>query len=186
MNQDEIFHKAVRVNIDGRKTLRLNPQDQFLYLSLHALKHNFERLIWLVDIKSLVGEWTPPDWAALIDRAGDLGHRQTLRYILYLLKNIFDIGLPAGISSFFNNWQPRFWENMMLHKRIQGRSIPTWAQLIMISNGRGFGQRFVFFCETLFPRPQVLRQVFADTPRLSVPQLYWRRVLQVMGFGRLP
>ena len=185
LNQDEIFSKAVKENSNGRKILRLNPQDQFLYLGLHALKHNFERLIWLVDLKSLVGEWTPPDWADLVDRAEVLGHKQTLLYILYLLKNIFDIRLPDGISSFLNNWHPGFLEKKMLHRRIQGRSIPTWAQLIMISNGRGFGQRVAFFCETLFPRPEVLRQVFADTPRLSVPQLFWRRVLQVMGFGRL-
>jgi hypothetical protein len=186
LNQEEIFSKAVKENSDGRKILRLNPQDQFLYLGLHALKHNFERLIWLVDLKSLVGEWTPPDWADLVDRAEALGHKQTLLYLLYLLKNIFDIRLPDGISSFLNNWHPGFWEKKMLHRRIQGRSIRTWAQLIMISNGRKLGQRVAFFCETLFPRPEVLRQVFADTPRLSVPQLFWRRVLQVMGFGRLP
>ncbi|MGB5745835.1 MAG: nucleotidyltransferase family protein [Desulfobacterales bacterium] len=184
MNQDEIFHKAVEVNLNGRKTLCLNRQDQFLYLGLHALKHNFERLIWLVDIKSLVGEWIEPDWVALIDRADDLGHRETLLYILYLLKNIFDIGLPAGISKFLNNWKPGFLEKIMLHRRINGRSIPSWAQLILISNGRKFGQRFSFFCETLFPRPQILRQVFANTPQLSVPQLYWKRVLQVIGIHR--
>jgi len=184
MNQDEIFHKAIEVNLNGRKTLCLNPQDQFLYLGLHALKHNFERLIWLVDIKSLVGEWVEPDWAALIDRADDLGHRVTLLYILYLLKNIFDIGLPAEISNFLNNWKPGFLEKVMLHRRINGRSIPSWSQLILISNGRKFGQRLSFFGETLFPRPQILRQVFANTPQLSVPQLYWKRVLQVIGIHR--
>jgi len=186
LNQDDIFHNAVRTNSDGRKILRLHPQDQFMYLGLHALKHNFERLIWLVDLKSLVAEWTPSDWAALIDRAKDLGHKQTLRYLLYLLKNIFDIRLPAGISLFLDDWQPGFLEKRMLHTRIQGRSIPTWAQLIMISNGRGFWQRFSFFCENIFPRPEVLRQVFTDSPRLSVSQLYWRRVLQAMGLGKLP
>jgi hypothetical protein len=184
MNQDEIFHKAVRVNYDGRKTLCLNPQDQFLYLGLHALKHNFERLIWLVDIKSLVAKWTQPDWDSLIKRSEELGHKKTLLYILYLLIHIFDIRLPPEIYSFLNKWKPGFLEKRMLQRRIIGRSISTWAQLIMISNGRGFGKRCSFFCENLFPRPEVLRQVFANTPKLSVPQLYWRRVLQVMGFGR--
>ena len=184
MNQEDIFHKAVNVNLNGRQTLCLNPQDQFLYLGLHALKHNFERLVWLVDIKSLVAEWGQSDWAALVDRADDLGHRETLLYILYLLKSIFDIGLPAAIANVLNNWQPGFLEKMMLHKRINGRPIPTWAQLVLISNGRGLGQRISFFCETLFPRPQILRQVFASTPQLSVPQLYWKRVLQVIGIHR--
>jgi hypothetical protein len=184
-SQDEIFSRSVRKDIDGRKMLVLSPQDHFLYLGLHALKHNFERLIWLVDIKSLTAKWKQPDWDALINRAEELGHQKTLLYILFMLTHIFDISLPADISSFLDQWQPGFVEKSMLTRRIEGRSIPTWAQLIMISNGRKFRERISFFYETLFPRPEVLRQVFANSPRLSVPQLYWRRVLQIMGLGRL-
>jgi hypothetical protein len=55
----------------------------------------------------------------------------------------------------------------------------------MISNGRRFRERLSFFYETLFPRPEVLRQVFANSPQLSVPQLYLRRVLQVIKLGKV-
>ena len=181
--QDEIFNKAVSVNVNGRKALCLSPQDQFLYLGLHALKHNFDRLVWLVDIKSLVVGWKHSDWNLLIKRAEELGHKKTLFYVLYLLKQIFVTGLNPEISSFLNNWKPGFLEKRMLQRRIKGRSIPTLAQLLMISNGRKPIERFSFFWETLFPRPEVLRQVFSNSPRLSVPHLYWRRVLQVMGFN---
>ena len=184
-SQDEIFRNAVSVNVDGRKAMCLSPQDQVLYLGLHALKHNFDRLVWLVDIKSLVAEWKQSDWDSLIKRSEELGHKKTLRYVLYLLIHIFNTRLPSEISSFLNKWQPGYLEKRILHRRIEGRSIPTWAQLIMISNGRSMRERLSFFIETLFPRPEVLRQVFANAPQLSVPQLYWRRVLQVMGFGRL-
>jgi len=54
----------------------------------------------------------------------------------------------------------------------------------MISSGRGFGRKIEFFLETLFPRPEILRQVFAHSPGLGLVQLYWRRVLQVMGLGK--
>ena len=183
-SQDEIFRSTKSINTNGRKVLCLCQADHFLYLGLHALKHNFERLIWLVDLKSLVAKWTPSDWDSLIKRAEELGHKKTLVYVLYLLNQIFGTGQNSEISSFLNDWKPGFLEKKMLQRRINGRSIPTWAQLIMISNGRKLGQRFSFFAETLFPRPEVLRQVFANAPQLSVPQLYWRRVLQVMGFPR--
>ena len=185
IDQNEIFNQAVEVNLNGCKTLCLNAQDQFLYLGLHALKHNFERLIWLVDLKTLVDGWQPEDWTALIDRANNLGHRKSLLCILYLLKSIFNIERPAGISQTAHPWNPGFLEKIMLDRRINGRSIPTWTQLALISSGRGLGQRFSFFCETLFPRPEVLRQVFANTPRLSVPKLYWKRMLQVIGLNRI-
>ena len=184
-SQDEIFRRSGRISIEGRKVLCLSPQDHFLYLGLHALKHNFERLIWLVDIKCLVAGWNGADWNALIERAEEIGHRKTLLYVIYLLTRIFNLKLTAEISSCLNNWPPGFLEKKILHRRIEGHSIPTWAQLMMISNGRKFGERMSFLYETLFPRPEVLRQVFANAPQLSVPQLYWRRVLQVIKFGRM-
>ena len=182
-DQEDIFYNAVTVDFDGGRAMCLGPQDQFLYLGLHALKHNFDRLIWLVDIKSLAADWKPSDWDALLTRAENIGHQKTLLYILYLLQKIFSTEMPPEIHSFQKNWQPGYFEKKMLQRRIEGRPIPTWAQLIMISNGRSMRERFSLFIGTLFPRPEVLRQVFANTPQLSVPQLYWRRVLQVMGFN---
>ena len=183
--QDEIFRSTKSINTDGGKVLCLGPQDQFLYLGLHALKHNFERLLWLVDIKSLVVKWKQSDWDELLKRAEELGHKKTLRYILYLLTHLFDLRLPSEIYSFLSKWKPGYLEKRILRRRIEGRSIPTWAQLMMISNGRRMGERLSFFIETLFPRPEVLRQVFANTPQLSVRQLYWRRVMQVFGLGKV-
>ncbi len=182
-SQDEIFRSTKPIHIDGGQARCLGPQDQFLYLGLHALKHNFERLLWLVDIKSLVAEWKQSDWDELVQRAQELGHKKTLRYILYLLIHLFDIRLPSAVDAFLTNWKPGYLEKRILHKRIEGRSISTWAQLMMISNGRRMGERLSFMFETLFPRPEVLRQVFANSPQLSVRQLYWRRVMQVIGLG---
>jgi hypothetical protein len=184
-SQDEIFRSTQSINIDGRRLRCLGPQDHFLYLGLHALKHNFERLLWLVDIKFLVVKWKPSDWDELLKRAEELGHKKSLHYILYLLTHLFDIRLPSEIYSLLTKQNPGYLEKRILQRRIEGRSIPTWAQLMMISNGRRMGERLSFIIETLFPRPEVLRQVFANTPKLSVPQLYWRRILQVVGLGRL-
>ena len=183
-DQDSIFRRSGSVDIEGFKALCLSPQDHFLYLGLHALKHNFERLIWLVDIKCLVDEWNRADWDLLIERAKELGHKKTLHYVLYLLTFIFGIRLPDETSSQLLSWAPGYLEKKILHRRIDGHPIPTWAQLMMISNGRKFGQRLSFFYETLFPRPEALQQVFASAPQLSVPKLYWKRVLQLFGFGR--
>jgi hypothetical protein len=183
-SQDEIFQNTRSLQIDGGKVRCLGLQDHFLYLGLHALKHNFERLVWLVDIKSLVANCKPSDWDELVQRAGELGHEKTLRYIFYLLVHLFDIRLPSAVEAFLAQWKPGYLEKRILQRRIEGRSISTGAQLMMISNGRRLRERLGFIIETLFPRPEVLRQVFANTPHLSVPQLYWKRVLQVVGLSR--
>jgi hypothetical protein len=184
-SQNEIFSRSGQIDIEGRKVLCLSSQDHFLYLGLHALKHNFERLIWLVDIKCLIAGWEQLDWDSLLERAEELGHKKTLFYVVYLLTRIFGIRLPVETSSLLLNWKPGYIEKKILHRRMEGHPISTWAQLMMISNGRKIGERISFLYETLFPRPEVLRQVFANAPHLSVPQLYWRRMLQVIKFGRL-
>ena len=183
-SQEEIFRSTKSITTDGGKVRCLGAPDHFLYLGLHALKHNFERLLWLADIKSLTAQWKQSDWDELLKRAEELGHKKTLRYILYLLTHLFDIRVPSEIYSFLTKWKPGYLEKRILHRRIEGRSISTWAQLMMISNGRRMRERFSFFIETLFPRPEILRQVFANSPQLSVRQLYWRRILQVVGLGR--
>ena len=184
-SQDDIFQSTRCIQTDAGKVRCLGPQDHFLYLGLHALKHNFERLVWLVDIKCLVAQWKCSDWDDLVKRAAEVGHKKTLRYILYLLVRLFGIRLPATVDAFQADWKPGYLEKRILHRRIDGRSISTWAQLMMISNGRRLHERLGFVIETLFPRPEVLRQVFANAPHLSVRQLYWKRVLQVVGLTRI-
>ena len=180
-SQEDIFQSTRCIQTDAGKVRCLGPQDHFLYLGLHTLKHNCERLVWLVDLKSLVRRWGHSEWDDLVQRARELGHKKTLHYILYLLVHLFDIRLPATVDAFQANWKPGYLEKRILHRRIEGRSISTAAQVMMISNGRRLHERLGFVIETLFPRPEVLRQVFANKPHLSVPQLYWQRVLQVIG-----
>ncbi len=183
--QEEIFNNAQVINIEKTAALCLSPSDQFLYLSLHALKHNFERLIWLVDIKYLVSPWEPPAWTRLMARAEELGQKAILNYMVYLLKNIFCLKLPSEISSYFDNWRPGFFERKILQKRVNGNSIPTWAQLILISTGKSMRKRISFIKETLFPRPKILRQVFPNSAGLCDRQLYWKRFLQMLGSFKL-
>ncbi len=181
IGQEEIFKEAQLINVYNTAALCLNPSDQFLYLSLHALKHNLERLIWLVDIKSLVANWELSDWKALMIRAEELGQQATLFYMLFVLTNIFKLKLPSEIPSYLDGWKPNLFERRVLNRRINGSPIPTWCQLVLISAGKGIRERISFVKETLFPRPKILRQVFPNSSNLSDGQLYWKRVLQILG-----
>lgn len=184
-SQTGIFNNTVSVDLDGRKALCLGPQDQFLYLGLHALKHNLDRLVWLADIKSLIADWNQADWKTLMNQAEVLGQKTTLFYILFLLKGIFKFELPPEISSYLNSWKPNFLEKRVLHRRINGRSIPIWGQPILFLQGVGFHKRFSFFVKILFSRPEVLQHIFSNSPQLSVGQLYWKRVLQMIGVSKV-
>ena len=181
IGQEEIFKEARPINVNNTAALCLNPSDQFLYLSLHALKHSLKRLIWLVDIKSLVAEWELSDWQALMKRAEQLGQQATLFYILFVVTKIFKLKLPSEISACLESWKPNIFERKILGRRISGSSIPTWSQLVLISAGKGIRERISFVKESLLPRPKILKQVFPNSYNLSDRQLYWKRILQILG-----
>jgi len=184
-SQEEIFNNTRQIHIDQTAALRLNPRDQFLYLSLHALKHNLERLIWLVDLKILVTKWTPADWNALIVRAEELGLKTQFFYVLFVLRKIFDMEFPSEIQSNLAGWQPNFFERWTLSRRIKGSPSPAWSQLLLLAAGKDLRRKAAFVKETLFPRPEILRQVFPDASDSCDEKLYWKRVLQILSSFKL-
>ena len=183
--QEYIYNDTRIIHFEGRKARCLSRYDQVLYLSLHALKHHVDRLIWLVDIKGLLANWKISDWEALMDRARELGQEKTISYIFFLLLHLFDFYPPKEVCQFLERKRPYFLEKRVLRERVKGYSLPVWAPLLLFSSGKGLQKRFYLILETLFPRPQILRQIFVDSPDLKVWQLYCMRVFQLFGMLRM-
>jgi hypothetical protein len=180
-SQEDIYYEAQVADFEGQEVLCLSQYDQVLFLGLHALKHNVSRLVWLVDIKSLLAPWKNSDWEALINRAGELGQKKTLLYIFFLIR-LFDFELPSEAHRLLERKRLGFLEKKALEERIKRDSLPIWSPLLLISSRKGLKTRFFFILETLFPRPEILRQVFPDSADRKVWELYLKRVVQLLGF----
>lgn len=183
-SQEDIYHETQAADFEGQEVLCLSQYDQVLLLGLHALKHNVSRLVWIVDIKSLLADWKSSDWKALINRAGDLGQEKTLVYIFFLLR-LFDFQLPSEASQLLDRKRLGFLEKKALEERIKRNSLPIWSPLLLISSGKGLRARFSFIIETLFPRSEILRQVFPGSANRKVWVLYLKRIAQLFGFIRV-
>lgn len=184
-SQDDIYAKIRVMNFEGRQALCLNQYDQILYLSLHILKHNVNRLIWLVDIMALVAGWRKSDWEALMDRAEELGQQRAVSYIFFLLRHLLDFYPPEVDPQFLERERIHFLTKRLLEQRIKKDALPVWAPFFLYSPGKIRLRRLTFIFETLFPREEVLRQVFADFPDLKVRQLYWMRILQLLVMAKM-
>ena len=180
-SQEDIHRHCRSISCEGRQALCLDPYDQVLYLSLHALKHNVSRLIWLADIWNLSGSWQRSDWDGLMQRANDLGLAKALASIIFLLADLFECHPPLGSRTALESMRLNVLEKMILQKRAQGNPLPEWSPLLLFTAGKGLHKRLAFGVESLFPRPEILRQVFADHPGLKDWQLYWKRALQLLG-----
>ena len=92
--QEDIYKSCDVIDVDGKQAGCLSRADQILYLSLHAFKHNLNRMIWLVDIKNLLMGWKTSDWLSLNRRSKDLGIEHVVHYILFYLDHLFEFPLP--------------------------------------------------------------------------------------------
>ncbi|MBW1716373.1 MAG: nucleotidyltransferase family protein [Deltaproteobacteria bacterium] len=184
--QEHIYRDTQSTLFEGQKALSLNRYDQVLYLGLHALKHSASRLIWLVDINNLIFDWRGSDWEALINRAQELGQKKTIAYICFLLQRLFDFNVLPEARRLLEKERLSLLEKAVLRQRVKGDSLPVWAPVILLSSGNTLAKRASFFMENLFPRPEILRQVFPGSADSKVWQLYLKRVLQLIGMIKMP
>jgi len=179
-SEEHLIKEVRTIEIEGEKALCLSPYDQVLYLSLHAFKHRADRLIWLVDVKRILERWKAADWERLVRRAEDLGQQRTLMYVLFLLDRVFHFRGPQGALQRLQKRSLSPLEKKILRERVRTGPLPAWGPVFLFSSELGFINRLRFLFENLFPRPEVLKQVF-PSPAGSRPwQLYLKRVTQLI------
>jgi hypothetical protein len=178
---EEIFQNTRVVDFEGHEVRTLGPPDQLLYLILHALKHGLQRLIWLVDIVEIVSGWGVADWEGFLRRARDLDQERAFSIAIFLLVRLFGYKPSPPAQQLLDRQKRPGLEEAILTRRVPGRTLPPWAHLILLSAGKNWRTRFLFVLESLFPRPEILRQVFADVRGRNTWALYWKRVLQISG-----
>jgi hypothetical protein len=72
----------------------LSPEDSLLVLSLHAAKHLWGRLIWLVDVAQTL-RIKKIDYDLVLTNARTLGITRILGVTFWLVKNVLDAEIPA-------------------------------------------------------------------------------------------
>ncbi len=184
-DQNDIFSNTHVIDFDGSEARCLSKYDQVLYLGLHALKHNVDKLMWLVDLKASLVKWDESDWDACIRRAEELGQRKALSCILFLLMHLLDFQMPLKAHRFMEKMRPNRIETHLLMRRVRGNPLPQWAPLVLFSPERGVRKRLIFTLETLFPRPEILRQVFEHSRGRKVWRLYCLRILQLLRMAKM-
>ena len=177
-DQEFILNDTQIIDFEGHRVLCLNEYDQVLYLMLHGIKHNVERLIWLADIKLLVKDWKKADWQALIDRSRKLGQEKPIYYNLFLLFHLLGFQPPEKVRKILQEEHLNLIEKKVLRQRMAGDSLPRWAPLFLFTSGKPWSTRLKLMFETFFPKAEVMRQIFPGHPESKVWRLYCKRVLQ--------
>jgi hypothetical protein len=180
-SQEGLFRNCPTMDFDGEQAHCLSRVDQIIYLSLHTIKHYADRLIWLVDLKNLVQDWQAADWDLFASRCDELGQKRAVYYILFLLTQLFGCRVRMDVPNSLDVKGLNRLEIKILDARLNGRPLPAWSPLLLFTSGKGFNKNAAFIFESLFPRPEILRQVFANTSDLKLWQLYLKRAVQLVS-----
>jgi hypothetical protein len=181
---EEIYRDTRTVNWEGEEAQCLNRYDQVIYLGLHGLKHRFNRLIWLADIKNITASWGPREWEALHLCAENLGQPRIISYVLFLLAHLLGYHPAKKVSSELSK-RLNLLERRALMGRVKGYGIPAWAPPFLFSSEMAWRSRLSFILESIFPRVEILKQVFPFS-QVRPWQLYLKRLGQVVGLIRSP
>ena len=182
--QQDIYENCRAIDIEGETADCLSRTDQVIYLSLHAFKHNLDRLIWLADINNLLKGWEASDWAALDERSRELGIKHVVNYILFYLDHLFEFKFSPDARAIYEYTKIGYLERHILRKRLLGKPLPVWGPLLLLPLDKSLYRRLSFILENLFPGPRVLRQIFAKPPDFSLWQLYLKRARQLLTHTR--
>lgn len=157
---DEVWKNAVPIG-KSASLLGLAFNDQMVALSYHLLKHRYGRLIWLADISETIEAYLPIlDWEGLTAYCRRIRADRIVLYALLMTQHLLGcevsdkvlIGLGRdGLSAI---------ESHILSLRLLPASPGTVMDLLWLFQIRTTGKKIRFIKENLFPRREIMNQIF--------------------------
>jgi hypothetical protein len=94
--EDFLSRSRVHRTTAGAPVRVLSPEDEMLYLCVHAAGHRFIRLSWLCDIKLLLRRYSDLDWTALAERARSLHVLTAVLFACEMLRSRLAVRTPLN------------------------------------------------------------------------------------------
>ena len=170
-----LWRDATPLEPDDPSTLVLSPVHLQLQLVVHALKHSYSRLIWLVDLALVLADapWTP-----LMEHARASGALRPLAYAVSILDTLLGFPVPEAVRQELPALGPLERAFVRIVARRQG--VETPGELLVALSIPGVTGRAAYLAELVFPRRQALARHYPMTPPWL---LYPRRVLRLVSLS---
>lgn len=152
---EQIWKDAEPQMIFGSRAWALSPEWEALYLMIHAARHRWQELKWVVDIHELCVRGAV-SWDAVFELAGAFGWDEAVRISLRLSETLFDTPVP---------------------ERCAGTPLPGWLRVFPSTTSSGDMWADALVPLHLIRRPELRLGYLARV--LLVPTLADRRVLRL-------
>jgi hypothetical protein len=91
------------ISIADRSIKTLSSENQLFCSCLQQAKHNWWRLVWVLDLAGLIRQSPAMDWQQIQNRAGSFGTARMIRVSLRLVQRLFQVSLPGSIAEWVEN-----------------------------------------------------------------------------------
>lgn len=113
-----LLQRASPAVLEGRAIRLLSPEDEFLYLAVHAANHAFLRVSWLVDLERYLHASPALDWGLIGARARAGGFTSAVASTLSLLERLMGVELPApAVRAFPVPWLRRVVDGQLFSRQ---------------------------------------------------------------------
>ncbi len=184
LSTESIWERALPRRGDPPQVLYPSPEDHFLYLCRHLLKHSYEGLIWFTDLAGFIHKHQEDlDWKILFHRAREASLESTLIFVLRFLDQVLGEPLPPPVVAEITKTPSGRMERSMLERLGHRLEVGPVANFILLGTIRGYSDRLSFFWESCFPQHDIMRQIYPSY-RPNLRAWYCAlRTFQLIGLG---
>ncbi len=156
---DDFMKHAHEGVLAGEGGLLLQPSVNLPYLCFHALKHSFERLVWLKDIALLANRVSEEEgWDEVLQGVREYRLERPCFYALSYVKEHLQASVPDELLS--KTRPPMGFVERSLYRRFMNHEvIPFLAERLFARMQPDFAHRIRFWRETIYPRYEVRAQM---------------------------
>ena len=155
----DFFTSAEQGELAGESALLIGINVELPYLCFHAMKHSFERLIWLYDIALLANKVNSDGaWEEVLAGIQQYGLQRPCFYALSYAYKHLDATVPEHV---LDALQPAmgFVERRLFSRFMRHEIIPFLAERLFARMMPDFKHRLEFWRETIYPRYEVRQQM---------------------------
>jgi len=155
----DFFKHAEKGLVAGEEALHIHPRVNLPYLCFHAMKHSFDRLIWLHDIALLAQQIeTHEDWDEVIKGIVEYKLERPCFYALSYVQKHLNAPVPDHL---LNAICPDmgFIERRLFRRHMKFEVIPYLAERLFARMQPDLKHRMAFWRETIYPSYAVRAQI---------------------------
>ena len=162
MRTQDFFSHADHGELAGAHALLVSPRINLPYLCFHAMKHSFERLIWLWDIALLARKVQERNqWDAVLEGIREYRLERPCFYALSYAHMHLDASVPEHLLETIRpamDWR----ERALFSRFMRHEIIPFLAERLFARMMPDFRHRLSFWRETIVPREEVRKQIAGE------------------------